>query len=148
MEIVNDQDERFVQRIEVDEQPLDYRLTAKDRCRVNALDQILQPRRIGKRVDDRQPEVLCVLLAAVDPTQAMRSPRSSVSTHDRSSSVLPLPAGAQTRTTLGADERSSNNPWRRTIHVERELRPSPGQAVRSRSIAGSAYPASPRLRHP
>ena len=41
MEIVNDQDERFVQRIEVDEQPLDHRLTAKDRCRVNALDQIL-----------------------------------------------------------------------------------------------------------
>jgi hypothetical protein len=41
MEIVNDQDERFVQRIEVDEQPLDYRLTAKDRCRVNTLDQIL-----------------------------------------------------------------------------------------------------------
>jgi hypothetical protein len=64
MQVVNDQIKRFVQRIEVDEQPLDRRRTAKVRSRVSALD---QPRRIGKRMDDCQPEVLCILLAAVDP---------------------------------------------------------------------------------
>jgi hypothetical protein len=67
MEIVNDQNERFAQRIEVGEQPLDHRLTAKPRCRLNAFDQLFSPRRIGKAVDDRQPEVLRILLPAVDP---------------------------------------------------------------------------------
>ena len=68
--------------------------------------------RAGERVDHRQPEALRVPLAALD-----RDPGDPVgqvlatSTQERSSTVLPLPAGAQTSTTqlAGAADSRSNS---------------------------------------
>ena len=64
MEIVDDQLERLFEPPEQGQQPLDDRRACEARRRADPLD--LVARRIGERVDQREPEALRVAFAALD----------------------------------------------------------------------------------
>ena len=72
MEVVDDQDERLVERAQVGQQALDDGIAAERRGGAHAFDEPLSADRIGHRIDHRQPEVLRVLFVALD-----RDPRDA-----------------------------------------------------------------------
>ena len=73
MEVVDDQDERLVERAQVRQQTVDDGVAAERRRGADPLDEPFPADRSGHRIDHRQPEVLRVLFAALD-----RDPRDPV----------------------------------------------------------------------
>ena len=89
---------RAVERREIRQQLLDHRVASEPGRGADALDQSVLVRRADELIDHRQPEALRILLAALDGHPRRRLAPTPPS-HERSSTVLPLPAGAQSRTT-------------------------------------------------
>ena len=65
MKIVDHQLERLLEPLELAQQPLDDRRAGEARRRTDPLDDLVAGR-IGERVDQGKPELLCVTLAALD----------------------------------------------------------------------------------
>ena len=66
VEVVDHQHDGLLEPVEAGQQRLDDAVPAEGRGRADALDQALLVHRAGQRIDHRQPEVLRVLLVALD----------------------------------------------------------------------------------
>ena len=97
MEVVDDHDERLVERAQVGQQALDDGLAAERRRGAHALDEPSPPTASATASTTDNQKCCASDSSRSTETQATRPQRPSA--HDRRRTVFPLPAGAQTSST-------------------------------------------------